>query len=77
MPRSLLSTRPRARHGIHRFRNTLMPYEDQIVPGLYIIIELRRLGLKQKAILEYLERLERRMQREALLQAKCCTDMVQ
>ena len=77
MPRSLLSTRPRAKHGIHRFRNMRFLYNEQWVPGLYIVIDLRRLGLKQASILAYLERLERRVTKHALLAALPSTDRVQ
>ena len=77
MPRHVLSTRPRAKHGVHRFRNMRFHYEGQIVPGLYIVIELRRLGLKTPAIQAYLERLERRAGHKALLEATCPTSRVQ
>lgn len=65
MPRHILSTRPRATHGIHRYRHMRFLYHDQWVPGLYIIIDLRRLGLKTPAILRYLHRLELRLQRRS------------
>ena len=58
MPRHVLSTRTRAKHGVHRFRNMRFHYDGQIVPGLYIIINLKRLGLNTPAILAYLEPLE-------------------
>jgi hypothetical protein len=77
MPRSLLSKRPRAKHGVHRFRNMQLDYNGQMVPGLYIVIDLERLGLKRPAILAYLERLERQAAKQALLNAPCATARVQ
>ena len=68
MPRHILSTHPRATHGIHHYRDIRFLYQDQWVPGLYIIIDLRRLGLKTPAILAYLQRMERHAQRKALLE---------
>ena len=77
MARHILIQHPRATHGIHHYRHTRFLYNDQWVPGLYIIIDLRRLGLKTPAILAYLQRLHRRAQKKQLLEAMCTTHYVQ
>ena len=75
MQRNLFS--PRATHGIHHYRHMRFLYHDQWVPGLYIIIDLRRLGLKTPAILAYLQRMERKAAKNKLLALPRLSSFVQ